>query len=44
MKARLDLFGVLVLALVVALAGGIVRDVLIGTPPATFLDWRYRAG
>ena len=40
-KARLDLFGVLVLALVVALAGGIVRDLLIGTPPATFRDWRY---
>ena len=40
-KARLDLFGVLVLALVVALAGGITRDVLIGTPPATFRDWRY---
>lgn len=43
MKARLDLFGVLVLALVVALAGGIIRDVLIGTPPATFRDWRYLA-
>ena len=42
-KARLDLFGVLVLALVVALAGGIVRDLLIGTPPATFRDWRYLA-
>jgi uncharacterized membrane protein YeiH len=43
MKARLDLFGVLVLALVVALAGGIIRDLLIGTPPATFRDWRYLA-
>lgn len=42
-RARLDLFGVLVLALVVALAGGIVRDLLIGTPPATFRDWRYLA-
>jgi uncharacterized membrane protein YeiH len=42
-RARLDLFGVVVLALVVALAGGIVRDLLIGVPPATFRDWRYLA-
>jgi uncharacterized membrane protein YeiH len=42
-RARLDLFGVLVLAGVVGLAGGITRDVLIGTPPATFRDWRYLA-
>ncbi|MGH3266705.1 MAG: trimeric intracellular cation channel family protein, partial [Trebonia sp.] len=42
-RARFDLFGVLVLALVVALAGGITRDLLIGTPPATFRDWRYLA-
>ena len=40
-RARLDLFGVVVLAAVVALAGGVLRDVLIGTPPATFRDWRY---
>lgn len=42
-RANLDLFGVVVLAGVVALAGGVVRDVLIGTPPATFRDWRYLA-
>jgi uncharacterized membrane protein YeiH len=42
-RARLDLFGVVVLAAVVGLAGGIIRDVLIGTPPATFRDWRYLA-
>jgi uncharacterized membrane protein YeiH len=42
-RARLDLFGVLVLSAVVALAGGITRDLLIGTPPATFRDWRYLA-
>src|SRR4051812_246535 len=42
-RARLDLFGVVVLSAVVALAGGITRDVLIGTPPATFRDWRYLA-
>jgi uncharacterized membrane protein YeiH len=42
-RDRLDLFGVVVLAAVVGLAGGITRDVLIGTPPATFRDWRYLA-
>jgi uncharacterized membrane protein YeiH len=42
-RARLDLFGVVVLAAVVGLAGGVIRDVLIGTPPATFRDWRYLA-
>jgi uncharacterized membrane protein YeiH len=42
-RARLDLFGVVVLAGVVGLAGGIVRDLLIGVPPATFRDWRYLA-
>ena len=42
-RARLDLLGVVALAAVVALAGGIIRDLLIGTPPATFRDWRYLA-
>jgi uncharacterized membrane protein YeiH len=42
-RARLDLFGVVVLAAVVGLAGGITRDLLIGTSPATFRDWRYLA-
>jgi uncharacterized membrane protein YeiH len=43
-RHRLDLFGVLVLSLVAATAGGITRDVLIGaTPPAAILDWRYLA-
>ncbi|HEY1567082.1 MAG TPA: TRIC cation channel family protein [Solirubrobacteraceae bacterium] len=42
-RARLDPFGVVVLAAVVGLAGGIARDVLIGRPPATFRDWRYLA-
>lgn len=42
-RARLDPFGVVVLAAVVGLAGGITRDVLIGRPPATFRDWRYLA-
>jgi uncharacterized membrane protein YeiH len=42
-QAKLDLFGVIVLSAVVGLAGGITRDLLIGTPPATFRDWRYLA-
>lgn len=42
-RARLDLFGVVVLAGVVGLAGGITRDVLIGVPPETFRDARYLA-
>jgi len=42
--ARLDLIGVVTLAMVTALGGGIIRDLLIGAvPPATFSDWRYLA-
>ena len=37
-RARLDAFGVLVMAVVVGLAGGVIRDVLIGRAPATFRD------
>jgi uncharacterized membrane protein YeiH len=40
-RAQLDVFGVVVLAVVVGLAGGITRDLLIGIPPQTFRDWRY---
>ena len=41
-EKRLDLFGVLVLAAVTALGGGLVRDVLLGaTPPAALDDSRY---
>jgi uncharacterized membrane protein YeiH len=42
-EKRLDIFGVVVLAVVVGLAGGITRDLLIGVPPQTFRDWRYLA-
>ncbi|MDA0181897.1 trimeric intracellular cation channel family protein [Solirubrobacter phytolaccae] len=42
-RAQLDVFGVVVLSAVVGLAGGIVRDLLIGVPPETFRDWRYLA-
>jgi uncharacterized membrane protein YeiH len=41
-KSRLDLFGVLVVAYVAAVVGGIARDLLIGAvPPAAIADWRY---
>ena len=40
-RKQLDLFGAIVLAVVVGIAGGIIRDVLIGIPPQTFRDWRY---
>ncbi|WP_199100218.1 trimeric intracellular cation channel family protein [Dyella sp. ASV21] len=40
--AGLDLLGVLVLSFMVALGGGIIRDLLIGaTPPSAMRDWRY---
>jgi uncharacterized membrane protein YeiH len=42
-RNRLDAFGVVVLAIAVGMAGGIVRDLLIGRPPETFRDWRYLA-
>ena len=41
-RKDLDIFGVLVLAGVTGLGGGLLRDVLIGaTPPAALEDWRY---
>ena len=42
-RAKLDLFGAIVLAVVVGITGGTIRDVLIGIPPSTFRDWRYLA-
>ena len=42
--AQLDIVGVITLAMITALGGGIVRDLLLGvTPPLTFRDWRYLA-
>ena len=42
--ADLDIVGVVTLAMITALGGGIIRDVLIDSlPPATFSDWRYLA-
>jgi uncharacterized membrane protein YeiH len=42
-RTQLDLFGAIVLAVVVGIAGGTIRDLLIGIAPATFRDWRYLA-
>ena len=43
-QGHLDLLGVMVLSFAAALAGGIIRDVLIGdAPPNAIRDWRYAA-
>ncbi|MGO1050946.1 trimeric intracellular cation channel family protein [Crossiella sp. CA198] len=41
-RARLDVFGVVVLAMTTALGGGIIRDVLLGIhPPTALRTWPY---
>ncbi len=41
-KSRFDLFGLMALSFAAGNAGGITRDVLIGSvPPAAINDWRY---
>lgn len=41
-RKELDIFGVIVLACVTGLGGGILRDMAIGaTPVAALSDWRY---
>ena len=43
-RKKMDLFGVLVLAVATGLGGGIMRDLVLGhTPPTTLVDWRYLA-
>ncbi|MBB5956390.1 putative membrane protein YeiH [Saccharothrix tamanrassetensis] len=43
-RARLDVFGVTVLALTTALGGGIMRDILLGVrPPTALVTWPYLA-
>lgn len=43
-RVRLDVFGVVVVATVTAIGGGIVRDTLIGAiPPASLRHWPYLA-
>jgi uncharacterized membrane protein YeiH len=39
-RSRLDIFGVMVLAATVGLAGGILRDVLLGQRATSLFDWR----
>ena len=42
--AAVDVVGVMVLGLLTAVGGGIIRDLLLGAvPPASFVDWRYLA-
>lgn len=44
MRSQLDLLGVMVIAFIVALGGGVTRDLLIGATPANAVaDWRYPA-
>jgi uncharacterized membrane protein YeiH len=41
-RARLDVFGVVVLGIITALGGGVIRDLLLGiTPPTTLRQWPY---
>ncbi len=41
-RHKMDLFGVLVLSFAAANAGGIIRDLLIGSiPPSTISQWQY---
>jgi len=43
-NSRIDIVGVIALAMITALGGGILRDIMIGNvPPETFRDWRYLA-
>jgi uncharacterized membrane protein YeiH len=42
-RRGLDVFGVVVIALVVSLTGGVVRDVLIGVTPTAIRNWMYLA-
>jgi len=40
-KARMDVFGLLILGLITALGGGLIRDVLINDIPVAFTNNRY---
>ena len=42
LRYKLDLFGIVMLAVTTALGGGVVRDLLLGRiPPVMFRDYRY---
>lgn len=44
LQRRLDLFGVVLIAFITAVGGGLLRDLCIGaSPPAGLSDWRYLA-
>lgn len=44
LEKRVDLFGVIFLGVTTALAGGIIRDILVGKiPPSAFSNYRYMA-
>lgn len=44
LEKRVDLFGVIFLGATTALAGGIIRDILVGKiPPSAFSNYRYMA-
>ena len=41
-RKKMDLFGVVLLGIVTAVGGGVIRDVIIGeTPPMAFRNPRY---
>ena len=41
-KKNMDIFGIIVLAVVTALGGGIIRDVILGnSPPKMFSNYSY---
>lgn len=40
-RKGLDLFGILVLAIVTALGGGVVRDLILDVPVVGVSDWRF---
>ena len=43
-KKHMDIFGVMILGLVTAVGGGVIRDLTLGiTPPAAFRDPIYAA-
>jgi uncharacterized membrane protein YeiH len=43
-RKRLDVFGVVVIGIITAIGGGLMRDLLLGdVPPPGLRDWRYLA-
>lgn len=43
-RREFDVVGIVMLAVLTAIGGGVLRDVLLGdTPPAAFIEWQYFA-